>query len=186
MPKTFANMTRKQRKECRGMWCEYPSAVEGKLAIIYDIDEDGDPMLLRFGVKREVQCFLATDITLRFDLPRACMPDGEPVPGKWERNTAVNGEILDEVYEPTTLDGPVRRFVTEWETAEGTGEPEHPETLTTEAEYAAAPIGTLVENHDGSIYRKNGLNLWGNFAGTHSNKSLAGTTRRVLRWGRDT
>lgn len=81
---TLADMTPRERASCRGMWCDHPSNVEGKLAIIYEIDEDGDPMLLRFDVRHEVLGFAAEDVTPRFDLPRAWQADGTPPAGEWE------------------------------------------------------------------------------------------------------
>lgn len=83
MTKTLADMTPEERASCRGMWCDHPSNVEGKLAIIYEIDEDGDPMLLRFDVRHEVLGFAAEDVTPRYDLPRSWNPDGTPVEGDW-------------------------------------------------------------------------------------------------------
>lgn len=84
MTKTLADMTPEERASCRGMWCDHPSNVEGKLAIIYEIDEDGDPMLLRFDVRHEVLGFAAEDVTPRYDLPRSWNPDGTPMEGEWE------------------------------------------------------------------------------------------------------
>ena len=83
MYKTLADMTPEQRAACVGMWCEYPNTRD-RLGIIYDLDDDNGPWILRFDVRIEILGYAAKDVIPRFDLPRAWTPDGEPVPGEWE------------------------------------------------------------------------------------------------------
>ena len=117
--RTLADMTPEERASCRGMWCDHPSNVEGKLAIIYEIDGDGDPMLLRFDVRHEVLGFAAEDVTPRFDLPRAWTPNGQPPVGRWEDDyTDTYGFMLSTGQSigmaPHTH---IRRWVGDWEEA---------------------------------------------------------------------
>ncbi|HAT1504568.1 TPA: hypothetical protein I8W56_002756 [Corynebacterium striatum] len=83
MPKTLADMTPEQRANCVGIWCEYPN-LYGRLGIIYALDDENDPWILRFDVRTEILGYDAKDAIPRFDLPRAWNPDGQPVPGEWE------------------------------------------------------------------------------------------------------
>lgn len=80
---TLADLTPEERAECVGMWCEYPNTRD-RLGIIYDLDDDNDPWILRFDVRIEILGYDAKDTIPRFDLPRAWMPDGQPPAGKWE------------------------------------------------------------------------------------------------------
>ena len=62
--------------------------------------------------------------------------------------------------------------------------PEHPETLATAEDYKNAPIGTIVEESYCSPFMKNGADIWANtFNDTFSKEEMAGTPRKVLRWG---
>ncbi|PXY04631.1 hypothetical protein [Corynebacterium striatum] len=83
MTKTLADMTPEQRANCIGMWCEYPNIYD-RLGIIYALDDENDPWILRFDVRTEILGYDAKNIIPRFDLPRAWTPDGQPVPGEWE------------------------------------------------------------------------------------------------------
>ncbi|WP_129721169.1 hypothetical protein [Corynebacterium striatum] len=83
MPKTLADMAPEQRANCIGMWCEYPNTYD-RLGIIYALDDEDDPWILRFDVRTEILGYDAKNIIPRFDLPRAWTPDGQPVPGEWE------------------------------------------------------------------------------------------------------
>ncbi|MDK8788786.1 hypothetical protein QP979_06520 [Corynebacterium striatum] len=83
MTKTLADMTPEQRANCVGMWCEYPNTYD-RLGIIYALDDEDDPWILRFDVRTEILGYDAKNIIPRFDLPRAWTPDGQPVPGEWE------------------------------------------------------------------------------------------------------
>lgn len=70
-----------------------------------------------------------------------------------------------------------------YELVEVTGD-EHPETLRTKDDYENAPRGTIVARNEYSPHVKNVQNEWGNaFNDTYSDERLAGTSRKVLRWG---
>ncbi|PIS66319.1 hypothetical protein AZH46_07000 [Corynebacterium striatum] len=75
MTKTLADMTPEQRANCIGMWCEYPNIYD-RLGIIYALDDENDPWILRFDVRTEILGYDAKNIIPRFDLPRAWTPDG--------------------------------------------------------------------------------------------------------------
>lgn len=83
MTKTLADMTPEQRANCIGMWCEYPNTYD-RLGIIYDLDDENDPWILRFDVRTEILGYDAKNIIPRFDLPRAWAPHGKPAAGEWE------------------------------------------------------------------------------------------------------
>lgn len=84
MTKTLADMTVEERANCRGMWCDTAFGL-GILEAIEEHPEEGDAFC-RFQHpatgKWHTEGF--TTVTLRFDLPRAWTPDGQPVPGEWE------------------------------------------------------------------------------------------------------
>ena len=66
----------------------------------------------------------------------------------------------------------------------GVTAPAHPEFLETEADYAAAPEGTIVACEDSPPWHKSD-SAWlstTTFGGNRA-KSMAGVIRRVLRWG---
>lgn len=81
--RTLADMTPEERAQCRGMWCEYPNTYD-RLGIIYELDDENDPWILRFDVRTEILGYDAKDVIPRFDLPRAWNPDGMPMEGEWE------------------------------------------------------------------------------------------------------
>ena len=62
----------------------------------------------------------------------------------------------------------------------------HPEFLETEADYAAAPEGTIVACEDSSPWYKSGPE-WSSvdFCGIKDNKGMSRVIRRVLRWGNE-
>lgn len=80
MSKTLAQMTRKEREECRGMWCDCGSRLR--------------PVVLSYANHRQGYFIspasgtgfveVLTRVTPRFDLPRAWQPDGTPLAGEWE------------------------------------------------------------------------------------------------------
>lgn len=82
MTKTFADMTPEERADCVGMWCDIETPM-GTETVIYDQSRwtKGptlfEPEFGHFDVD-------LSDITPRFDLPRAWMPDDKPVSGEWE------------------------------------------------------------------------------------------------------
>ena len=65
-------------------------------------------------------------------------------------------------------------------------EPAHPEYLETEADYAAAPEGTIVACDDSPPCHKFGSE-WSSviFCGMKDNRGMSRAIRRVLRWGWD-
>ena len=92
MYKTLADMTPEQRAACVGMWTQvkgnrgkFESSAESYLAIIYHAhtpDTDvHETMVLAVG--HGVMTVDPRNVTPRFDLPRAWMPDGTPVKGSW-------------------------------------------------------------------------------------------------------
>lgn len=78
MTKTLADMTPKQRQQCVGMWCEYTPKTDTYLAIIAWVHDTGATIIWP-----DSDGFLAidTNLTPRFDLPRAWNPDGTPPKG---------------------------------------------------------------------------------------------------------
>ena len=63
-------------------------------------------------------------------------------------------------------------------------EPEHPKTLTTVEDYENAPEGTIVASNSHSPHVKHALGIWPDaLEETYSEEELAGTPRKVLRWG---
>lgn len=116
MPKTLADMTPEERANCVGMWCEYPNTYD-RLGIIYGLDDENDPWILRFDVRTEILGYDAKNIIPRFDLPRAWNPDGTPPAGEWEHAEYLGDHKgMTDVYyfdgDPTH-----RRWVGEWEQA---------------------------------------------------------------------
>lgn len=116
MPKTLADMTPEERANCVGMWCEYPNTRD-RLGIIYGLDDEHDPWILRFDVRTEILGYDAKDVIPRFDLPRAWNPDGTPPAGEWE-----HAEYLGDYKGMTNVyyfdgDPTHRRWVGEWEQA---------------------------------------------------------------------
>lgn len=116
--KTLANMTPEERADCVGMWCDFPDPDERtNLAIYVDdsLKHQGFCELIHEGQLGRLT--IPENLTPRFDLPRAWMPDGQPPAGEWEDDytdsdgsTLTTGEDLDV--------GPhqeVRRWVGEWE-----------------------------------------------------------------------
>lgn len=83
MTKTLAELAPEQLTECVGMWCEYPNTYD-RLGIIYALDDDNDPWILRFDVRTEILGYDAKEVIPRFDLPRAWAPNGKPAAGEWE------------------------------------------------------------------------------------------------------
>lgn len=81
--RTLADMTEKERAQCRGMWCVYKTPV-GEERAIYEKTQSGAPVSMlfepgygRFEAENE-------NITPRPDLPRAWAADGTPPAGEWE------------------------------------------------------------------------------------------------------
>lgn len=61
---------------------------------------------------------------------------------------------------------------------------QHPETLRTKDDYENAPVGTIVARDGYSSYVKQAQAVWGNaFYDTYHDAGLAGSSRKVIRWG---
>ena len=82
MTKTFADMTKKERANCQGMWCEDD---EGNLCI-YKINPHVPEHLAACIYPYRVGSFLTLNsrLTPRPDLPRAWNANGTPPAGEWE------------------------------------------------------------------------------------------------------
>lgn len=82
---TLADMTPEERARYRGMWCDFPDPDERtNLAIYVDdsLKHQGFCELIHEGQLGRLT--IPENLTPRFDLPRAWMPDGQPPAGKWE------------------------------------------------------------------------------------------------------
>ena len=112
MSKTLADMTPAERAARVGMWCEYPNTRD-RLGIIYDLDDDNDPWILRFDVRIEILGYDAKDTIPRFDMPRAWNPDGTPPAGEWEYDVLPE----DDAANLTGKEVVDRRWTGEWEEA---------------------------------------------------------------------
>ena len=116
--RTFADMTPQERAQCRGMWCDFPDPDERtNLAIYVDdsLKHQGFCELIHEGQLGRLT--IPENLTPRFDLPRAWMPDGQPPAGEWEDDYTDSDGITLTTGEDLNV-GPhqeVRRFVTEWE-----------------------------------------------------------------------
>lgn len=85
--------------------------------------------------------------------------------------TAAIEHILDSTTPPTMAD-------VEWDEAE------HSETLVAEQDYENALEGTVVAQNECSPHVKKGRGFWqGMFSSIASDEMMAGTSRKVLRWG---
>lgn len=62
-------------------------------------------------------------------------------------------------------------------------EPEHPATLETQADYENAPEGTVVAEPRWQAWQKRATGKWVYAESKRDSGSIAGTERRVLRWG---
>ncbi|MFR9879207.1 hypothetical protein ACL1IT_09540 [Corynebacterium striatum] len=101
---TLADMPPEERANCVGMWCEYPNTYD-RLGIIYGLDNENDPWILRFDVRIEILGYDAKDAIPRPDLPRAWTPDGMPMEGEWEHTHI------------PALGESTRRWIGDWEQA---------------------------------------------------------------------
>ena len=119
--RTLADMTPQERKECVGMWCDFPDPDERTNLAIYvgdSLKHHGFCELIHEGKLGTIT--LPETLTPRPDLPRAWTPDGTPPAGEWEDDyTDENGNTLT-TGEDVPGAGPhthIRRFVGEWEEA---------------------------------------------------------------------
>lgn len=81
MTKTLADMTAEERADCIGLWAQLS---HGELAIIADTGTTHMSWLNFPRRAGDRTVYANKHVTLRYDLPRAWTPDGEPVPGEWE------------------------------------------------------------------------------------------------------
>lgn len=109
MAKTLADMTAEERAQRRGMWCDFPDPDERTNLAIYVGDS-----LKHHGFCELIHEGQLGTLTPRHDLPRAWMPDGQPVDGSWEKSTA---ELPTKGYKGTFTQH-YRRWVGEWEQVE--------------------------------------------------------------------
>lgn len=65
------------------------------------------------------------------------------------------------------------------------GEPEHPATLKTQADYENAPVGTVVAEPGWPAWTRTFSGKWINGGSLCDSGSMSGTKRDVLRWGWD-
>lgn len=113
MTKAFADMTEKQRAECRGMWCDVETPVGTERAIYDQSRWTQEPTLFEPGYGHFEADF--SKVTPRYDLPRAWNSDGTHVKGSWtEAEYIGDSHGMNDVY---YFDGTPthRHFETEWE-----------------------------------------------------------------------
>lgn len=116
--KTLADMTPEERAECVGMWCNFPDPDERtNLAIYVDdsLKHQGFCELIHEGQLGRLT--IPENLTPRFDLPRAWMPNGQPPAGKWEDDYTDSDGITLSTGEDLDL-GPhshIRRWESNWE-----------------------------------------------------------------------
>lgn len=121
MAKTLADMTAEERADCVGMW----ALIEGiNLAVIAEADETNACVVTYPQWDGNSAVHLNEMVTPRLDLPRAWMPDGEPVSMKKELGfcgtagleTTVHKYSSGTIYvSEDTPHGEVQRWVGEWE-----------------------------------------------------------------------
>lgn len=147
---TLADLTPEQRAECVGMWCyifdfDCESELPVAEGIIAGYRETGNAQPLAVvaypGQDTEKWRYTLSEVSPRFDLPRAWNPDGTPVPGEWADGHMWWGEDTDTMQTVDLVgaeclttgqiqglgewpegvtpgeDVPVRRFISEWEDA---------------------------------------------------------------------
>lgn len=61
----------------------------------------------------------------------------------------------------------------------------HPTHLTTQNDYLAAPVFTIVAEPGLAPRMKTPYHVWQFMGGEQRTHTLAGTTRKVLRWGKE-
>ena len=108
--KTLADMTEEERTNCPGMWAETSTGYTG--IIVY---QNGKQAYLIIPEFNREQTFPLDEVTPRYDLPRAWMPDGQPPAGGWAYANPSDKERMHVRLpdENTTH----RRFVGAWEEA---------------------------------------------------------------------
>ena len=119
MTKTLADMPPEEHDETVGMWCDF-EATPGCVITTIIIKAGND---LEFEDEYEVfnpvighELARPEQITPRFDLPRACTPDGKPPAGKWEHAEHLSKGVTT-VYLCGKENPTRRRWIGEWEEA---------------------------------------------------------------------
>lgn len=113
--KTLADMTEKERAQCRGMWCENE---DGALCIYKgDLIEQAWLSICFHPALGGFSAVPPETLIPCFNLPRAWGADGQPPAGEWE-----HAEYLGDYKGMTNVyhfdgDPTHRRFVGEWEEA---------------------------------------------------------------------
>lgn len=78
MTKTLADMTQEERGCCVGMWCDVKGFT--RPAPIVDMWGEEVELLVYNNLRGNItQTYEFSDVTPRFDLPRAWTPEGKPV-----------------------------------------------------------------------------------------------------------
>lgn len=121
--RTLADMTEEERAECRGMWCEttYGMAQGMRLFCGEGLDQFMNRGIVAkmISPNREGFGFVPfSDVTPRFDLPRAWQADGTPPAGKWEHSERLSMGVTT-VYLCGKENPTHRYFVTDWEPIPG-------------------------------------------------------------------
>lgn len=126
MTKTLADMTAEEREECVGMWASHKRHDGNEdlcenLGIISEVEE-GYAWLTYPKEGMEPYVFFFEDVTPRFDLPRACTPDGEPVQMDVEHEVVQEhprggmiGTFENPEYTSLVPGTEVKRWVSDWE-----------------------------------------------------------------------
>ena len=79
MTKTLADMTAEERAECVGMWCDnLASTADTPQPVVLACVQGERCWILHTDLHGEWSCFPLDRVALRFDLPRAWTPEGEP------------------------------------------------------------------------------------------------------------
>lgn len=165
-----------------------------KLARKWAADCQGEGKLPAYGIAAQAaaEYILATTTPLtmadvdwndeKHHLAGATTHDGEEVVMVWptayttDYITAVEGEWRRDQLTPNGKKYELREVG-------ATEEPEHPATLETRADYANAPVGTVVAEPGGSARTKGHDGNWYRGGDCLTNGLMADTERDVLRWG---
>lgn len=158
--KTMDEYTLSERTDMVGMWAGYNRhRLGGKPTdfVIITGEENEAGRVPCYNPGAPAPHDWAADIwmlTPRFDMPRAWSTDGDPCAPTVSANENI-----------------------------GPDQPEHPETLRTVEDYVDAPAGTVVEGR-GKLPWTRLEYVWKETSGgVESDAGMAGTSRKVLRWG---
>ena len=119
MTKTLADMTPEERDQCVGMWCDTPRGTFVLFKRMFEDVELGWSLIMpKDGFKVD---YPNSDITPRFDLPRAWNPDGSPLQATRETITGFDGMYLDAPGGGLFLTSPgtiYQRWIIDWQEVE--------------------------------------------------------------------